>query len=1036
MKILYRILLLIVAVISLTTITNILLTRHQGEVLNADSEQILSQTLVQSLRDALAQDVIDGNKLRVRDLLLSIKGNNNPIEFLYVTGENHEVFTHSFEQSFPAYLVHNQSKHLNKTGIQLLSKFQTSRGLINEYSAALIQGLDITLHIGINQSQFSKILARNTREVLGTSIAIALLTLFAAFVLSKRITDPLSELGRQIGIIGSGEPADFSKLEKADPDIRQLSLAFQSATADLKQAVTQLQEREENLAITLNSIGDAVITTDSEGLVTRMNPIAEALTGWDSSDALGQAVNQVFPIVNATTRDAIPNPVQKVLATGEIVHLSNHTTLIARNGSEYHIADSAAPIRNNEGKVLGMVLVFNDITEQYELRESVRSSQHLLQSLMDDLKSMVGVMEVDGRITFINNMPLEATGASRDEILGRKLSQCSWFQSDGGWEKTVESLCGWAARGEVISQDVIFQGKNEQIWMELGIYPVLDDDGAVIQLVFEGVDISQRKENEEIQKDYQAKLEQQVQERTMELETKAQELAQATRLKSEFLANMSHELRTPMNSIIGFTSRVIKKSADQLEERQLNNLRTVERNAHHLLGLINGLLDLSKIEAGKMEAHPEEFDLAILAKEIITISQPMLEDKSVDLRADIASNTFHLNTDAVKLKQVLINLISNAIKFTHEGSINIIAEFITDQPEPQVSIRVTDTGVGMNQEALQYVFEAFRQVDAALTRKVGGTGLGLAIVKNFTELLRGSVNVESEEGKGTSFELVLPVNLVKSTTLTGAPHSSSIPEFEIDHSKKTVLCIDDEIEAQDLIAAYLSDEGYQVIKASNAEEGVALAKQNRLFAITLDILMPHKDGWSVLSELKADEQTRDIPVFIISFLENKALGYQLGAFDYLSKPVDPERLIESINRLAKSRITNVLVVDDDREARDLLSQTLEDAGIDRQVAVDGNDALLQLKQAGEELPELILLDLMMPGMDGFEFLKEKLKHPDWAAIPVIVVTAKTLEEHERDYLKPRVACILAKEGLTSDAILHQLSASMTYLASAEQPAKK
>jgi len=521
----------------------------------------------------------------------------------------------------------------------------------------------------------------------------------------------------------------------------------------------KLQEREKDLAITLDSIGDAVITSDAEGNVTRMNPVAERLTGWQLSDAQGQSIKTIFPIIDALTREPVSNPVEKVLATGETVYLSDHTTLIAKDGVEYHIADSAAPIRNDTDNIQGMVLIFNDVSEQYQLREEIRSSQHLLQSLTDGLKAMVGIMQLDGRIVFINRMPLELTGVSRSEVLGKPLWSCDWFSSNGEAVNNVKTLCLQGSKGKTVTQDIQFQARKNIIWIEMVVYPVLDIEGNVIQVVFEGVDITGRKETEELQKNYQLELEQQVQERTAELEKKATELARATRLKSEFLANMSHELRTPMNSIVGFTKQVIKKSADTLEERQLNNLRTVERNAYHLLDLINGLLDLAKIEAGKMEAHADSFELSVLIKEVFNLMFSMLHGKSVELKTDLPVEEIYLHTDSVKLKQILINLISNAIKFTEQGSITVSARLQNREPEPQVIIHVTDTGVGIDEDALHYIFEAFRQVDGTLARKVGGTGLGLNIVCNFIKLLRGSVNVESEKNQGTTFELVLPVNL-------------------------------------------------------------------------------------------------------------------------------------------------------------------------------------------------------------------------------------------------------------------------------------
>lgn len=797
---------------------------------------------------------------------------------------------------------------------------------------------------------------------------------------------------------------------------------------DRIEAHKTLKEREQDLEITLNSIGDAVIATDTDGRITRMNPVAEKLTGWSFNDAQGKSVKAIFPIFNASTRKPISNPIEKVMATGETIHLSDHTTLVAKDGTEYHIADSAAPIRNGDDIIQGMVLIFNDVSEQYRLREEVRLNELLMHGLMDDLKSMVGIMNPDGRIAFINNMPLELANISRDEVIGQTLWSCEWFNTNSEVIKRLEEEClQIVAQKSIAIWDIEFKGENNFIWMELGIYPVLDDDDKVIQMVFEGVDITQRKEAEVLQKNYQLKLEQKVYERTAELEHKAAELQRATRLKSEFLANMSHELRTPMNSIIGFTGRVIKKASNQLDPRQLNNLHTVERNAHHLLGLINGLLDLSKIEAGKMEAHAEYFYFSILAKEVFSLTQAMLENKPIEFKVDIPSADIQLHTDNTKLKQVLINLVSNAIKFTHDGSITIEAKLLSGETKPQIAIRVIDTGVGMDKDALQYIFEAFRQVDGTLTRKTGGTGLGLAIVRSFTELLMGTVTVESETGVGTAFEIIIPVNLEGIVTSSATPQPSLPQAQKYGEKKQTVLCIDDETEVLELLSGYLSDEGYQAITALNGEDGLALAKQQQPFAITLDILMPHKDGWSVLSELKSNEKTCDIPVIIISFLDNKTLGYQLGAFDYMQKPINPQHLIASIQHLSQDNIRNVLVVDDDIDARNLMRQILDDANITCDVAVDGTTALSYLQQAGEKLPGLIFLDLMMPGMDGFELLQKLQQNPAWAAIPVIIVTAKNLADHERDFLQPRVASILAKEGLSSEQVLKQLGAAVNRL---------
>lgn len=588
-------------------------------------------------------------------------------------------------------------------------------------------------------------------------------------------------------------------------------------------------------------------------------------------------------------------------------------------------------------------------------------------------------------------------------------------------------------KGTHSDQEVLWRKDGSSFAAEYWSHPIFTE-GKCLGAVVTFLDITQRKKAEDLRKNYQIELEQQVSQRTAELEQKAADLVHATKLKSEFLANMSHELRTPMNSIIGFTGRVIKKAADKLEPRQLNNLHTVERNAHHLLGLINGLLDLSKIEAGKMEAHAEYFELGALIHEVFSLTGSMLDEKPIELVTDLPEGGIILNTDSIKLKQILINLVSNAMKFTHEGSITISAKRLPVEStnDPQISICVIDTGVGMSALELQYIFEAFRQVDGSMTRKVGGTGLGLAIVQSFTDLLGGTVTVTSEEGAGTQFELIIPPVLDDmSDESNNVLNESGIPvshqEGEKVDDRLTVLCIDDDHEALELLREYLVEEGYRVVTADGGEQGVALAKEINPFSITLDILMPSKDGWSVLSDLKSCKETQSIPVFIVSSMDNKKLAYQLGAIDYLQKPLNPEHLIEGIHRLTLGKIKTALLVDDDPVARNLVSEILEDSGIACKFAIDGNDALSQLESAELDLPEIIILDLMMPGMNGFELLQKIHQNPAWFSIPVMVVTAKSLGEDEREYLLSHVTSILPKEGLGSDQVLKELGLVMKNL---------
>lgn len=569
-------------------------------------------------------------------------------------------------------------------------------------------------------------------------------------------------------------------------------------------------------------------------------------------------------------------------STGEMVE----AICKCKNNSHFPV-EMRFSLLNQAGTDPTLIAVVSDITDRKAAEMELFSAKQLAETTLDKVADAYVVLDQDWRVLYLNTETERMLETDRKTVKGKNF-----------WDEFPElsSYFYMKLRHSIEDNEVVkFEGyypPTEQ-WLEANAYP---DDG---QLYLYFRDVTQRKQMDDEHSNHQQLLEEQVHDRTLELEQKAADLIRATQLKSEFLANMSHELRTPMNSIIGFTGRVIKKAADNLEPRQLKNLHTVERNAHHLLRLINGLLDLSKIEAGKMEAHAESFELGELIQEVFSLTGSMLDDKSIELITDLPQEGLELITDSIKLKQILINLVSNAMKFTNQGSITISAECMAAESADggRVTIRVIDTGVGMDQKALQYIFEAFRQVDGSMTRKVGGTGLGLAIVRSFAELLQGSITVESEEGVGTRFELVIPIHLMQDKDESELSRAIDLKEY--DSEQPTILCIDDDPDAQELLRGYLTDEGYRVVMAQSGNEGIMLARHIKPLVITLDIQMPSQDGWSVMEELKLAEDTRDIPVLVISITDNQSLGYELGASGYMLKPIDPDHLIRSIGVLTQ-----------------------------------------------------------------------------------------------------------------------------------------
>jgi len=511
--------------------------------------------------------------------------------------------------------------------------------------------------------------------------------------------------------------------------------------------------------------------------------------------------------------------------------------------------------------------------------------------------------------------------------------------------------------------------------------------------------------------------------RSVELERKNVELAEATRLKSEFLANMSHELRTPMNSIIGFTGRVLKKASDKLDARQLRNLKTVERNAHHLLGLINDLLDISKVEAGRMELFPESTSLHDLLKEVRELTNSLWSEKGLDFNIDLNDDEITLFVDKIRLKQVLINLVSNAVKFTEQGGVSIQAECVTDSriTGAALSLEVIDTGIGMQADNLEFIFEAFRQADGSNTRAYGGTGLGLNITKNFIELMGGHIDVSSVYGEGSNFTVVIPVKQLvegeeSSVDVASAAVSTlDVEKIKIESSRGLILCIDDNADVLELFDQCLSDAGYQVVCAHSADEGLELAKKLQPSAITLDVQMPHKDGWSGLKELKDNPETKNIPVLMATMMDNRALGFKLGAVDYLEKPIVPTQLLRSIKNVRLMHETqDVLLVDDDDGVRELVTQMFEEAHLSVRQAVDGLDALVQMRA---QRPDLIILDLMMPKLDGFGVIKAMQDDATLKDIPLIVSTAKVLSAKERAWLEEHAGQVMIKGGSDLDKMV-------------------
>jgi signal transduction histidine kinase/CheY-like chemotaxis protein len=500
-----------------------------------------------------------------------------------------------------------------------------------------------------------------------------------------------------------------------------------------------------------------------------------------------------------------------------------------------------------------------------------------------------------------------------------------------------------------------------------------------------------------------------------EIEDKSRQLELADRHKSEFLANMSHELRTPLNAIIGYSEMLQEDAADLGAEQFTDDLGKINAAGKHLLELINAVLDLSKIEAGKMELYLETFEVAGLVKDIGAVIRPLAGKNGNRLEMQCPADVGTMHADVTKVRQALLNLLGNACKFTERGTITLAVAREPVDGRGWLSFTVRDTGIGMTPAQLARLFEAFSQADAATTRKYGGTGLGLALSRRLCRMMGGDVTVESEAGRGSTFTVRLPA-LVTPASEPGAEAATPVsPQAPASHG--TVLVIDDEAAVRDLMQRFLVKEGFRVATAAGGDEGLRRARELHPDAITLDVMMPGMDGWAVLAALKADPAVADIPVIMLTIVDDRNLGYALGAAEYLTKPVDRERLVAVLKKYRRD--LPVLVVDDDPVLRELLGRTLATAGYTVVEAENGRVALERLREVS---PSVILLDLMMPEMDGFEFLVALRDHDAWREIPVVVITARDLSAEDRARLNGRVERILQKGAYGREALLTEVRA--------------
>jgi PAS domain S-box-containing protein len=755
-----------------------------------------------------------------------------------------------------------------------------------------------------------------------------------------------------------------------------------------------LRESEERFRLLVEDVKDyGIFMLDHRGNVASWNQGAERIKGYKADEIVGRHFSCFYPQEDLL-KGKPEHELQMAVAEGRC---EDEGWRLRKDGSRFWANVVITSLTDGAGELRGFSKITRDVTESKRAQELLQETEERHRKLFDNNPHPTWVYDRETlRFLAVNRAAVTQYGYSTDEFLAMTIK-------DIRPPEDVTSLLDNVAAVE--------DGHKT-----LGIWKHLKKDGSALDaeitsyaMTFGGraaevvvaVDVTQRKRDEAEKRKFTEKLAASNQ----ELELRNREVERATKLKSKFLASMSHELRTPLNAIVGFSDLLAEGTPGQLNEKQKRFVNHIKQGSAHLLQLINDILDLSKIEAGQLELRSEEFLVRDALPEVLSIVQPLAMAKNIRLEQKLESNSL-LKTDRVRFKQILYNLLSNAVKFTPKGG-RVAVECVDYWDFVRVS--VTDSGIGIQPEDQKVIFDEFRQVEGSIDDTHEGTGLGLAITKRLVEQQGGQISVESEFGKGSRFTFTLlaaePTSEVEPVV---EPPKGSVPAAS-GRLTPLVLIVDDESSSRELLASYLEPE-YSLVMAKSGVEAIKKAQQLRPDAITLDVLMPGNNGFESLASLRKNPDTANIPVIIVSIVDQKQVGFALGADDYLVKPVRRSALVEAIRRhvpLPADDDSSILLVDDDPRALELLQETLRSAGYETQGVRSGARALevLANKAVGA-----ILLDLLMPGMDGFGVIRHVRQEATLKELPILVMTGKTLTAEEAALLSRETQALLQKNG--------------------------
>jgi PAS domain S-box-containing protein len=773
--------------------------------------------------------------------------------------------------------------------------------------------------------------------------------------------------------------------------------------------VTEIKRREEELAAARDNATEA-----QRRLVDAIESISEGFSLYDADDKL-VIYNRRYRDMHGTGSIDVVNKgvsfetiLRNAAMSGEISDAEGRVEAwvaerLARHrdpkGTHVQRRSDGRWIQINERKTEdgGTVATYADITDVKQAEQAIQESEQRLRVIAEAAPMAVAIVTFDdGIIRYANQRfseMFELEGSSALGVQARTL-----YADPQHRERFIGVL---TEHGHVEGMEILLKRAGGEEFWALAASQRVQFEGRPAMI--NGLaDISDRKRMEG------------------ELHKAIWASEQATRAKSDFVASMSHELRTPLNAIIGYSEILLEDAQSAGRESETADLRKIQDAGKHLLGLIDNILDLSKIEAGKMTLYLETFELRPMIDSVAATVTPLAKKTGNALVVNCADDVGTIQSDLTKVRQILFNLLSNACKFTRNGTIALTALREANEVGDWIEFQVRDTGIGMTPDQQAKVFEAFTQADDSTTRAYGGTGLGLAITKSFCRLMGGDVTLTSEAGKGTTFVVRLPAvtRAASGNAISAAQKRFEAPQVTEPEHAPIVLVVDDDPNARELLRRHLRRGGYAVRTAANGEEAMRLARTLKPDVVTLDVLMPQVDGWTVLSAMKEDPALAEIPVIMVTIIDNQSFGFSLGAADYLIKPIDRDRLVRAVEKCCpRGAPRHVLIVEDDAPTSELMGRALQQIDCTVTQAENGRVGLDRLNEA---LPDAILLDLMMPEMDGFEFIAQVRAQSRWRRIPIIVVTAKTLTAEDRARLNGQVQHLVHKGECSGKAVLAAL----------------